>query len=82
MEPEERAEVEELMNFHDRHGGRPHDHRLHGAGRGAKVEDAIEMLRSFEGGVETVSTIYMWREGQLLGAVPLAKIVLARRARR
>jgi magnesium transporter len=42
------------------------------------VEDAIEMLRNFEGGVESVSTIYIVDDkNKLLGAVPLAKIVLA-----
>ena len=38
----------------------------------------IEALRRFEGGVETVSTIYLVdSHGTLAGAVPLAKIVLA-----
>jgi Mg/Co/Ni transporter MgtE len=45
---------------------------------GAKVADAIEMLRGFEGGLESMSTIYIVGEkDKLLGAVPLAKIVLA-----
>jgi magnesium transporter len=45
---------------------------------GAKVADAIEMLRNFEGGLESMSTIYIVGEkDKLLGAVPLAKIVLA-----
>jgi Mg/Co/Ni transporter MgtE len=36
------------------------------------------MLRNFEGGVETISTIYIIGEREkLLGQVPLAKIVLA-----
>jgi magnesium transporter len=78
MEPAERAEVTELMNFEeDTAAGRMttdymalHPH--------AKVEDAIEMLRNFEGGVESVSTIFIIGEkDKLLGAVPLAKIVLA-----
>jgi len=44
----------------------------------AKVEDAIEMLRNFEGGLESLSTIYIIGEkDKLLGAVPLAKVVLA-----
>ena len=44
----------------------------------AKVSDAIEMLRKFEGGLESMSTIYLIGEGEkLLGAVPLAKLVLA-----
>jgi Mg/Co/Ni transporter MgtE len=45
---------------------------------GAKVEDAVEMLRNFEGGLESMSTIYIVGEkDKLLGAVPLAKVVLA-----
>jgi Mg/Co/Ni transporter MgtE len=45
----------------------------------ATVNDAIETLRNFEGGVETVSTIYLVdKEGRLTGAVPLAKIVLSK----
>ena len=44
----------------------------------ATVHDAIETLRRFQGGVETVSTIYLVDEdGRLAGAVPLAKLVLA-----
>ncbi len=44
----------------------------------AKVSDAIEMLRKFEGGLESMSTIYLIGEGEkLLGAVPLVQLVLA-----
>ena len=44
----------------------------------ATSHDAIETLRKFEGGVETVSTIYLVdAQGTLAGAVPLAKLVLA-----
>ena len=45
---------------------------------GATVQNAIDSLREFEGGVEVVSTIYLvGSHGTLVGAVPLAKIVLA-----
>jgi magnesium transporter len=44
----------------------------------ATVENAIGVLRDFEGGVESVSTIYLVEtDGTLVGAVPLAKLVLA-----
>jgi magnesium transporter len=44
----------------------------------ASVENAIGVLREFEGGVETVGTIYLVdSKGTLAGAVPLAKLVLA-----
>ena len=78
MEPEERAEVAELMTFEeDTAAGRMTTEYM-ALPPGAKVEDAIEMLRNFEGGVETISTIYIIGErDKLLGQVPLAKIVLA-----
>src|SRR3954467_1240849 len=44
----------------------------------ATVQNAVDSLREFEGGVEVVSTIYLvGPEGTLVGAVPLARIVLA-----
>jgi len=78
MEPEERAEVAELMNFEeDTAAGRMTTEYM-ALPPSAKVEDAIEMLRKFEGGVESVSTIYIVGDkDKLLGAVPLAKVVLA-----
>jgi Mg/Co/Ni transporter MgtE len=78
MQPEERAEVAELMNFEeDTAAGRMTTDYM-ALGPNAKVEDAIEMLRNFEGGVESISTIYIVGDkDKLLGAVPLAKIVLA-----
>ncbi len=78
MQPEERAEVTELMTFEeDTAAGRMTTDYM-ALGPAAKVEDAVEMLRNFEGGVESVSTIYIIGEkDKLLGAVPLAKIVLA-----
>jgi len=79
MQPAERAEVAELMTFEeDTAAGRMTTDYM-ALGPGAKVEDAVEMLRNFEGGVEGVSTIYIIGDkDKLLGAVPLAKIVLAK----
>ena len=78
MEPEERAEVTELMTFHDNTAAGRMTTDYMALTAGAKVEDAIEMLRNFEGGVESISTIYIIGEkDKLLGHVPLAKIVLA-----
>jgi Mg/Co/Ni transporter MgtE len=49
-----------------------------GLPRNATVQNAIDSLREFEGGVEVVSTIYLVdAEGALVAAVPLARIVLA-----
>jgi sporulation protein YlmC with PRC-barrel domain/CBS domain-containing protein len=45
----------------------------------ASVENAIGVMREFEGGVESVITIYLVdSHGTLVGAVPLVKIVLAK----
>jgi sporulation protein YlmC with PRC-barrel domain/flagellar motility protein MotE (MotC chaperone) len=44
----------------------------------ATVQNAIDSLREFEGGVEVVSTIYLVdSHGTLAAAVPLARLVLA-----
>jgi Mg/Co/Ni transporter MgtE len=44
----------------------------------ASAHDAVEALRNYEGGIETVGTIYLVdSQGTLAGAVPLAKLVLA-----
>jgi magnesium transporter len=44
----------------------------------ATVQNAVDSLREFEGGVEVISTIYLVdSQGTLVAAVPLAKIVLA-----
>jgi magnesium transporter len=79
MEPEERAEVAELMSFEeDTAAGRMTTDYM-ALKPNAKIEDAVEMLRNFEGGVESISTIFIiGEEDKLLGAVPLAKVVLAR----
>jgi magnesium transporter len=78
MEPKEREEMVELLEFReDSAAGRMNTEYL-ALNVNANVHDAIETLRSFEGGVETVSTLYLTdSHGTLVGAVPLAKIVLA-----
>jgi len=43
----------------------------------ATAGQAIELLRAFEGGVESVATIYLVdADGKLTGSVPLQRIVL------
>jgi magnesium transporter len=78
MEAEEREEVEELLEFEeDTAAGRMTTEFL-AVSPDATVEQAIDVLRNFEGGVETVSTIYMVdAESKCLAAVPLAVIALA-----
>lgn len=79
MAPAEREEVAELLEF----GGGTAAGRMNteyiALESNATVNDAIEALRNFEGGVETVSTIYVVDDkGKLAAAVPLAKLVLAK----
>jgi magnesium transporter len=81
MEPEERKEMVELLEFkEDTAAGRMNTEYL-ALNQNAAVRDAVEALRHFEGGVETVGTIYLVdSNGTLAGAVPLAKLVLADQA--
>ena len=78
MKPEERQEVQDLLEFEeDTAAGRMTTDYM-ALSPAAKVSDAIEMLRKFEGGLESMSTIYLIGEGEkLLGAVPLVRLVLA-----
>jgi magnesium transporter len=78
MAPQEREEMVELLEHGEKTAaGRMTTEYLELA-VDAHVEDAVDALRNFEGGVETVSTVYLVnKEGTLVGAVPLAKLVLA-----
>ena len=78
MQPEERKEVSELLEFkEDTAAGRMTTDYL-ALPPTATVNDAIEVLRKFEGGIESVSTIFLVdKDSKLVGAVPLAGLVLA-----
>lgn len=78
MEAEEREEVEELLEFHeDTAAGRMTTDFL-AVLPDATIEQAIEVLRSYEGGVETINTIYLVdTDEKCVGAVSLAMIALA-----
>ncbi len=78
MAPEERKEVSGLLEFkEDTAAGRMNTQYL-ALNVIANAHDAVEALRNFEGGIESVSTIYLVdSHGTLAGAVPLAKLVLA-----
>src|SRR5216683_362806 len=79
MEPEERREMAELMEFGEKTAAGRMNTEYLALDPNAAVNDAIDALRHFEGGVESVSTIYLVDlQGRLAGAVPLAKIVLAK----
>jgi sporulation protein YlmC with PRC-barrel domain/predicted nucleic acid-binding Zn-ribbon protein len=79
MEPEEREEVAELLEFRENTAAGRMNTEYLALDSGATVNDAIETLRNFEGGVETVNTMFLVdAQGKLVGAVPLAKLVLAK----
>ncbi len=78
MEPEQREEVSELLEFEENTAAGRMTTEYMALADTAAVVDAIEMLRKFEGGIESVSTVYLLdREQRLVGAVPLSKLVLA-----
>ncbi len=78
MAPAERDELSGLLEFkEDSAAGRMTTVYI-ALSVGACASDAVEALRHFEGGVETVSTIFLVdSRNTLSGAVPLAKLVLA-----
>ena len=78
MEPEERHEVEELLEFEeDTAAGRMTTDYM-ALAPSARVHDAVEMLKKFDGGLESMSTIFLIGENEkLLGAVPLAKLIVS-----
>jgi CBS domain-containing protein len=78
MAPEERQEVSGLLEFkEDSAAGRMTTEYI-ALSVAATAHDAVEALRRFEGGVETVSTIFLVdSHNTLSGTVPLAKLVLA-----
>jgi magnesium transporter len=79
MQPQERKEMVELLEFKENTAAGRMNPEYLAVHVGATVHDAVEALRHFEGGVETVSTVYLVdSHGTLAGAVPLAKLVLAK----
>jgi len=78
MEPEGREEVAELLEFRENTAAGRMNTEYLALDSGATVNDAIEAMRNYEGGIETIHTIYLVDgQGKLVGAVPLAKLVLA-----
>lgn len=78
MEPEASQEVVELLEHREETAAGRMTTEFLALPVSATVENAIGVLREFEGGVESLSTIYLVDSyGRLTGAVPLAKLVLA-----
>lgn len=78
MQPEERQEVSELLEFKENTAAGRMTTEYIALPVTSTIDDAIEMMRKFEGGMESMSTIFLVdSRGTLSGAVPLVKIVLA-----
>jgi magnesium transporter len=78
MQPEERKEVTELLEFKENSAAGRMTTEFIALPVAASAHDAIEAMRTFEGRMENMSTIYLTdSHGTLAGAVPLVKIVLA-----
>ncbi len=78
MEPEERHDVEELLEFSaDSAAGRMTTDYV-SAPKDATVADAIQALREFEGDPDTITEIYLLgEEEKLAGVVMLPRLVLS-----
>ncbi len=78
MEPEERKDVEELLEFGEHTAAGRMTTDFLSFSPHATVSDAVEALRNFSGGVETLNALYLVdKEEKVIGTVPLASIVLA-----
>jgi magnesium transporter len=78
MEPEAQQDVVELLEHREETAAGRMTTEFLALPVAATVQNAIDSLREFEGGVEAVSTIYLVdSHGTLVAAVPLARLVLA-----
>ena len=78
MQPEEREEVQELLEYAENTAAGRMTTDFLSFSPHATVADAIDALREFDGGKETLNTLYLVdKDDRLVGSVPLANIVLA-----
>jgi magnesium transporter len=78
MGAEEREEVSGLLEFKENSAAGRMTTEYISLPVTANVADAIEALRHFEGGIETISTVFLVDSRETLaGTVPLAKMVVA-----
>ena len=78
MEPEVQQDVVELLEHSEETAAGRMTTEFLALPVSATVQNAVDSMREFEGGIEAVSTIYLVdSHGTLVGAVPLARLVLA-----
>ena len=77
MAPEDREEVEDLLEHGEKTAAGRMTTEYLSAAPETTAHDAINLLRNFDGGVESVATIYLVDlKGKLVGSVPLQRVVL------
>jgi magnesium transporter len=80
MDPEERQDVEELLEFSGDSAAGEMTKDYISLGKDATIDEAVTALRDFEGGLETLTHIFLVDENEVLrGVVPLVKVLLASR---
>lgn len=78
METEGAQEVKELLGFEEDTAGALMTTEYLALNRTATVESVVEAMKEFEGSVESIHSVYLIDDQEtLLGAVPLARILLA-----
>lgn len=77
MEPEEAADVQELLNYEDETAGRLMNRDVAAVRRNWTVNDTLDHLRQLQD-AETLHYLYaVDRFGKLIGVVPLRKLILS-----
>jgi Mg/Co/Ni transporter MgtE len=78
MEPEERQEVTQLLEFRENTAAGRMTTEFISVPETKVVDDAIDALKLFEGSREALATIYLTGQGhKLVGVVPLVKIAVS-----
>src|SRR4030095_49322 len=78
MEPEERREVTQLLEFGEHTAAGRMTTEFISVSEASVVDDAIEALKAFEGSREALATIYLTGPAQkLVGMVPLVTIAIS-----
>jgi Mg/Co/Ni transporter MgtE len=80
MDPEERQDVEDLLEYSDNTAAGEMTKDYISLGTAAKVDEAVAALNDFEGDLETLTHVFLVDEQEVLrGVVPLVKVLLAPR---
>ena len=76
MDQPERQQISQLLEFPERTAAGRMTTEFLAVPSGSSIDQVIEAMRGFQGGMEAVSTVYLTGAGgELIGAVPLARIV-------